>query len=211
MFFNNLGYIQNKFKMPKPHTFPTLYDEVKTLSISFLKTHKYLEPEGFKGGSVIWSRNGQKTGDISIKVCTYSETPYIEFDYKYNKVPTNYIVPLLSVPSNLGKGFVWYFICPQTGKRCRKLYLVDRYFYHRSAFKGCMYDKQTQSKKSRELEKVLGGYFGTDKLYDQLYKKHFKKHYAGKPTKKYLRLSKRLNFADNIPASLVDRLISGRK
>ena len=193
--------------MAKPHTFPTLYDEVKTISIAFLKTHKYLEPDVFKGGSIIWSRNGEQTGNISIKVCTFRETPYLELDYNCNKVPINYFVPLVSVPSNLGKGFVWFFICPITGKRCRKLYLVDRYFYHRSAVKGCMYEKQTQSKKSRELDKVLGGYFGTDKLYDQLYKKHFKKYYAGKPTKKYLQLKRQLMFAESIPPRTIERLL----
>lgn len=193
--------------MPKPHTFPTLYDEVKTISIAFLKTHKYLEPDGFKGGSIIWSRNGEQTGNISIKVNTYHENPYLELDYSFNKIPINYIVPLVSVPSNLGKGVVWFFVCPITGNRCRKLYLVDRYFYHRSAVKGCMYEKQTQSKKSREFDKVLGGYFGIDKLYDHLYKKHFKKYYAGKSTKKYLQLKRQLMFAESIPHRTIERLL----
>jgi hypothetical protein len=178
--------------MPKPHTFPTLYDNLKTLSISFLTKHGYLKPNQWQSGIVTWSRNGNRTGSISIRVSTAPETPYLELDYKCNEAPINYRVRLISTPSNLGKGVVWYFKCPRTGKRCRKLYLADTYFYHRSAFRGCMYEKQTQSKKTRFLDKTLGAYFRTDQLFEQLYQKHFKKHYAGKATKKYLRLSKQL-------------------
>jgi hypothetical protein len=77
-------------------------------------------------------------------------------------------VQLVSAPSNLGKGFVWYFVCPRPGKRCRKLYLADTYFYHREAFHGCMYESQTQSKKYRQLDKTLGAYFKSDNLYSEL-------------------------------------------
>ena len=75
--------------MPKPHTFPTLYDEVKTVSISFLTKHGYLKPNKLKAGSIHWSRNGENLGSISIKGCTYSESSYLEFDYKCNKAPIN--------------------------------------------------------------------------------------------------------------------------
>ena len=191
--------------MPKPHTFPTLYDEVKTVSIFFLAKHGYLKSNQLKAGSIHWSRNGEKTGSISIRVCTYFENPYIEFDYKCNQQPIKYKVQLVSALSNLGKGFVWYFVCPKTGVRCRKLYLADTYFYHRSAFRGCMYEKQTQSKKSRYLNKTLGVYFRTDQLIEQLYKKHFKKQYAGKPTKKYLKLTQQIEKAESIPYHEIER------
>jgi hypothetical protein len=185
--------------MAKFPTYPTLYDDLKTVSISFLKKHGYLKPNQRQSGIISWCRNGNKIGSISIEVNTEIEQLYIELDYKYNKAPINYRVQLVSVPSNLGKGVVWYFVCPHTVKRCRKLYLADTYFYHRSAFRGCMYEKQTQSKKSRYLDKTLGLYFRSDQLYEQLNKKHFKKQYAGKPTKKYLKLTQQINRAESIP------------
>jgi len=191
--------------MPKPHTFPTLYDEVKTVSITFLTKHGYLKPNQLKAGSVHWSRNGENIGSISIRVCTHSENLFLEFDYKCNQVPIKYKVQLISVPSNLGKGVVWYFVCPRTGKHCRKLYLADTYFYHREAFKGCMYEKQTQSKKSRYLDKTLGAYFKTDQLYEQLYKKNFKKQYAGKPTKNYLKLTQQIQKAESVSYREIER------
>ena len=181
--------------MPKPHTFPTLYDEVKTVSISFLSKHGYLKANQWKAGSIHWSRNGENLGSISIRVNTQNESPYLELDYNCNQQPIKYKAQLVSAPSNLGKGVVWYFICPKTNKRCRKLYLADTYFYHRSAFRGCMYEKQTQSKKSRFFDKTLCVYFKSENLYSELYKKHFKKTYAGKPTKKYLRIMEQIQKA----------------
>ena len=193
--------------MPKPHTFPTLYDEVKTVSISFLTKHGYLKPNQWRSGTVTWSRNENKTGSISIRVNTQPESLYLELDYKCNEAPIKYRVQLISTPSNLGKGVVWYFVCPRTGKRCRKLYLADTYFYHRSAFRGCMYEKQTQSKKSRYLDKTLGAYFRTDQLFEQLYQKHFKKQYAGKPTKRYLKLTQQIQRAESISYQEIERAL----
>jgi len=193
--------------MPKPHTFPTLFDEVKTVSISFLTKHGYLKPNQWRSVTITWSSNGNKTGSISIRINTQPESPYLELDYKCNEAPINYRVQLISAPSNLGKGVVWYFVCPRTGKRCRKLYLANTYFYHRSAFRGCMYEKQTQSKKSRYFDKTLGAYFRTDQLFEQLYKKHFKKQYAGKPTKKYLKLTQQIQRAESIPYHEIERAL----
>lgn len=192
--------------MPKPHTFPTLYDEVKTVSISFLTKHGYLKPNQWQSGTITWSSNGNKTGSISIQINTQPESPFLELDYKYNEALIKYRVQLVSALSNLGKGFVWYFVCPCTGKRCRKLYLADTYFYHRTAFKGCMYENQTQSKKSRYLVKTLGEYFRSDQLIEQLYKKYLKKQYAGKPTKKYLKLTQQIQRAETINYNLLKLL-----
>jgi hypothetical protein len=191
--------------MPKPHTFPTLYNEALQISISKLKEWEYLNPEQIKSGTITWSRNGNQTGSISIKVNTHSEQPYIELDYKYRDEPRNYKVSLVSMPSNLGKGLIWYFLCPQTNKRCRKLYSIGGYFLHREAFNGCMYETQTQSKKYRQLDKTLGAYFKSDNLYSELYKKNFKKTYAGKPTKKYLRIMEQIQKAESIPYHEIER------
>lgn len=184
--------------MSKRNTFPTLYEEVKTISISFLIKQGYLKPNQWQKATVSWNRNGYNTGSISIIVNAQTENPYLELDYKVNDKLINYKIKLVPVTSNLGKGIIWYFVCPYTGKRCKKLYLVNNYFYHRSAFKGCMYEKQTYSKKNRSLNKVMGLLFKTDQLIEELNKKHFKKYYAGKPTKKYLKITQRIRKAENV-------------
>jgi len=193
--------------MPKFPTFPTLYDEVLQINITKLKECGFLDPKQIKSGTLTWSRNGNPTGSISIVVNTHSEQPYIELDYKYRDEPRNYKVYLTSTPSNLNRGEIWYFICPQTNKRCRKLYSIGGYFLHREAFSGCMYKTQTQSKKYRELDKTLGAYFEIDNLYSELYKKNFKKTYAGKPTKKYLRIMEQIQKAESIPYHEIERVM----
>ena len=127
-------------------------------------------------------------------------------DYKYGDEPRNYKVSLVSIPSNLGKGVIWYFRCPQTNKRCRKLYSIGGYFFHREAFNGCMYDSQTRSKKWRLMEKVFGSCFDIDNHYEEIYSKHFKTHYNGKPTKRYLKLMRQINKAERLSVSEFESL-----
>jgi len=192
--------------MPKPYTFPTLYNEALQIHISKLKGWGYLDPKQIKSGTLTWSRNGNPTGSISIQVNTHSEQPYIELDYKYRDEPRNYKVYLTSTPSNLNKGEIWYFICPQTKKRCRKLYSIGGYFLHREAFNGCMYETQTHSKKYRQLDKLMA-FLEIENLYSELYKKNFKKTYAGKPTKRYLRIMEQIQKAESIPYHEIERLM----
>lgn len=178
--------------MSKCHNFPTLYDNCKIINISDLKLWEYLNPNQVKSGVHTWSRNGEKTGSISLIVNIDTGSPYMELDFTCNKVPVNYFVQLITIPSNLGRGVVWYFICPRAGRRCRKLHLVETYFYHRSAFKGFYYEKQVQSHGYRKLEKQFGLLFAIDKAYEKIYSKHFKKQCNHIPTKHYLRLRQRL-------------------
>lgn len=193
--------------MPKPYTFPTLYNEALQISISKLKEWEYLNPEQIKSGNVTWSRNGNQTGSISIKVNTHKVQPYIELDYKYRNELRNYKVKLVSKPSNLGKGVIWYFLCPETKKCCRKLYSIGGYFLHRQAFNGCMYESQTHSKKWRQIERVYGAHFDMDKVYEEMYRKHFKKYYKGKPTKRYLKILSKIREAENIDFREIERLM----
>ena len=174
--------------MPKPPTFPNLYNEALQINVSKLKGWGYLDPNQLKKGTLNWSIEGRSTGSISIQVNTRSEHPYIELDYNYKGEPRNYKVNLTSTTSNLKKGLVWYFICPRTKKRCRKLYSFGGYFLHREAFTGCMYEVQTKSKKNRQFERALDFLFKADEVYSKLNAKHFKTTYAGQPTKQYLRL-----------------------
>ena len=193
--------------MPRISRSPTLYDELKTVSISFLKRHGYLKSDQWQSGTITWSSNGRTTGNISIAVSTQVGNAFLELNYRCNGAPINYKVQLVSIPSNLGKGAVWFFVCPSTGKRCRKLHCADTYFLHRSAFSGCMYEKQTHGKNYRALDKTLGKYYRADELYQTLRKKHFKKQYAGKPTKRYLRIMRQIERAEAIPINQLEKLL----
>jgi hypothetical protein len=183
--------------MAKYTALPTLYNEALQIHISKLKGWGYLAPEQIKSGTLNWSRNGNPIGSVTIKANTCGEQPYVELSYKYRDEPRKYKVYLTSTPSNLNRGKIWYFVCPRTKKRCRKLYLIGGYFLHREAFGGCMYETQIQSKKCRQLDKTLRDYFKRNDLYSELYKKNFKKSYAGKPTKKYLRIMEQIQKAES--------------
>lgn len=171
--------------MPKPYTSPSLYNELKTLSVSLLKKCGYLRANQIQSGTLTWSRNGDKIGSISILVNTQTGVPYLELDYRCNDIPINYRVILASMPSNLGKGLVWYFVCPQTKKHCRKLHLAGNYFYHRSAFNGILYESQTYNKSIRQLRKDLDRAFQVEDILNQVNAPNFKTHYKGVPTKRY--------------------------
>ena len=184
--------------MPNPYTFPILYHQVHQLSISNLKEWEYLKHNKITTGTIKWSANGNETASISITVCTSKENPFLQLDYSYNKTHLNYKVSIVSIPSNLGKGRIWYFLCPKTNLRCRILYLINGYFYHRNAFKNGIYESQVFSKNLRLMDKTLGVYYGVDTLYTELYKKNFKRYYAGKPTKRYLKIMRELKKSEQI-------------
>jgi hypothetical protein len=195
--------------MPKPTTNPTLYDDLIKVTISFLKKNGYLKLNQWRNGTITWSRDAKKISSISIKVNTQPGSEYLELDYKCNGNQINYKVELVSVPSNIGKGFVWYFICPHTSKRCRKLYLANTYFYHRSAFRGCMYRNQTESKINRLItQKYKPMYKGN--AYDQLQEMYFKLYYNGLPTKKYLRIMKKIRKSESLPDHFLDKFRNGK-
>lgn len=178
--------------MGKNPTYPTLFDETITIRISKLKEWNYLKQGLEIKTSLIWSRNGTNTNSVFLRLNTESETPFIELSYVLRGKVRKYKVSLITVPSNLGKGLLWFFLCPITGKRCRILYFINGFFLHRDAFKGCFYQKQTQSKYYRKLCKEFGKPFEDDEAFEEIYSKYFKKYYRGKPTRRYLRLMKKI-------------------
>ncbi|APZ46314.1 hypothetical protein BW723_08390 [Polaribacter reichenbachii] len=193
--------------MAKNYTFPILFDEIKSLSITDLKKLKYLQKNLSFNGNVYWKSRGESTGSISINTSLINDNNFVEFIYTCNDKSYNYKVDLVSIKSNLNNADIWYFKCKFTGIRCRKLHLINGRFQHRSILKTGMYSSQTRSKYYRSLEKVYGAYFESDNHYSELYSKHFKKYYNGKPTKKYLKLLEQINKAESIDKSDIESLL----
>ncbi|MFT5213422.1 MAG: hypothetical protein ACI9WV_001144 [Patiriisocius sp.] len=196
--------------MAKNYTFPYLFDEEKSISITDFKLLGYLKNNRITSGNVNWKMRGEITGSISVKATMSNDTNFIDFSYTCNNEKYNYRVYLVSVKSNLNKGKIWYFECRFTGVRCRKLHLISERFMHRSALPTGMYASQTQSKKWRSLKKVYGSYFDSDNLYQELYSKYFKTHYKGKPTKRYLRILNKRKQANQIKVSDIKNLLNAR-
>ena len=173
-------------------TSPILIDQLLQLSTKDLRVLKYLYGHSYNAGIINWKREKEITASISVKVDTMESSPFLELDYRYKNNPLNYRIQLVSIPSNLGKGIVWYFICPNTAKRCRKLYLANGFFVSRFAFTHAMYEKQTHSHRSRNHNIMLNKFCSIDKSIKQLDKPYFKKCYAGKETKQYIRILKEI-------------------
>lgn len=192
--------------MPKPYTFPILVEDLLCLPMSFLKKQGYLVSYQSQSGTMYWSRREERIASIGISVIIHHDEGHFELNYNHKDEPISYKVRIISKLSNLGKGLVWYFVCPNTGKLCRKLY-GSKYFLHRDAYTGIMYQKQIESKKYRLMDKLYGPYFDSERLYDQLYKPYFKKYYKGKPTKRYTKILEKLSQADSVSAEEIERLL----
>lgn len=183
--------------MPKVYTSPTLFDECKTISIKRLKEWGYLSGIGKQSGTITWSRFGEVYASIGITVDTSKENhSYIELKYNIDSVPVYNLIPLVKRKSNLGRGECWYFLCPKTVKLCRKLHSVGGHFYHRTAFKGCMYESQTYSKAFRVQVPYLRAVFWIEKSASIRYGKHYKTTYRNKPTKSFQKYQRMEQLAD---------------
>jgi len=175
--------------MAKTPSFPILYDYTFKIEIADLKKWEHFKTNKISSICFSWANERLK---VQLESHTLRPEPFIELSYWYNRQKVYYQVKLVSVPSNLGIGKVWFFCCPITNKKCRKLYFIGGYFLHREAFQDAMYEKQTESKAYRELEKTYGSVFKIEELQEQIHSKYFKTHYAGKPTKRYLKLLEKI-------------------
>jgi len=180
--------------MPRFTNFPSLYDEVSTLSASSLNKWGYLKKGNIKTGVITWRRCGEVSARINITL-DWDEKPILTLFYNSSGEDISYNVELVSIPSNLGIGRVWYFICPATKKRCRKLYNVGKFFLHRDAFPYALYEKQTYSETRRAMNVAFRYDLLVGNVYDEINSKHFKKTYRGKPTRRYSQLLDKLDEA----------------
>lgn len=182
--------------MGRYSTIPTLIDDLKSIDLKDLRKWGYLKP-GMRHGTLKWTRHGIKTAEMSLS-SRIDENPRIIFDYTLNEQPVHLEVELVKVPSNLGKGHYFQFVCPRTYKLCRKLHLVNGHFMHRSALRYAMYESQTESKAFQRIKDRFVPFVKKDQYYEELKKPYFKKYYGGVPTKKYMKLKRLLHMADQM-------------
>lgn len=169
--------------MPRNPTFPLCLDDVHQVSMSRLREWGYLTGWFAKSGTISWSCGDQQTGSIGIYVSV--REGYVKFDYQVRGKLVSYRVQLQGVPSNLGKGCVLYFVCPVTGKRCRKLYQIGEKFLSRFAYPDSKYQKQVESKRWKGLSCAISALKDSERKNEFLRKPYSKPFYNGKPTRKY--------------------------
>lgn len=94
------------------------------------------------------------TYHISVKATAEADIEAIFFEWENDGRKYRQRVYISYEESNLGKGYLVFFLCPYTGRKCRKLYtdgtaLISRYGFEHT------YSQRNQSKKWRELDKML--------------------------------------------------------
>lgn len=177
--------------MPKLYSFPVIFDEVPAITIGELNKRGFFRP-GFNIGSISW-------GNQSIKVVgVIDDNPGLVLDYNLNGQHVRDCVKLTSTRSNLNDSKIYWFTCPATRVKCKKLYLLDGHFVHRTANPKGMYRIQARPSKYREWEKTVGAYLDAEKARDDVNGKNFVKYRSGKPTKRYRKLLAIIEKAEGI-------------
>jgi hypothetical protein len=177
--------------MPKRRTNPFLLDQELSIRISDLKSRRCLVPLFVNRGTIVWCSKltGWELGRVSVCVDMRQREPTAEFSFiAYGGIVTQ-SVRLVCARTNLGGGRCFYFLCPETGRRCRVLHRYRDRFVHRSAIPGAMYSDQADSKLWRG-DHVR---FRLEHLKRSFAKKHTRTHYNGKPTRRYRQLEKYLD------------------
>ena len=177
--------------MAKGATYPPLFGELQTIEVKNLIGWGYLTQPGWKSGTATWRMRGDITAQIEFMVWFAPDEVYLQLSYIYKGKPLTYRIPMEAQTSNLGKGNVWFFRCPATGQRCRKLYLYQGCFIHRKAVPG-MYEGQTHSKRWRREKRVYDAVFGQKEIEAELCKPNAKQTYRSKTTRRFTRLENKL-------------------
>jgi hypothetical protein len=193
--------------MPRMSMFPNTVEDCLTYNIKSLVDKGYLSVYSAFDCTSTWSRNGSEFAKVSYQIFNSEDEAYIIFDYLFNNEPRKYRVDLVSKVSNLGKGKIYFFECIKTGKLCRKLYMKNGYFVHRTAYNNLMYSNQIESKKNRDLLRIFDKAFLKDEVYETRFKKYFKTHYKGKPTKRFLKTQRKIDLADSFDPHTLERLL----
>lgn len=103
-------------------------------------------------------------------------------------------------------GIVWFFICPVTGKRCRKLHLINGRYIHSSIIKGYHRNIKPLWYSGTLMDNLLKKVQRKINAEKTIESKHFKAYYNGKPTKKYLKCLNQIKAGGNV--SMMD-IING--
>lgn len=186
-------------------------DNVKKISVSFLKKHEYFK-YGWRSGTITWTRSGiWGENKSSVGIQTYlGEENYLRIHYTQTDCDTeekkdfDYKIPLTSTPCRYG-GKRYWFTCPwyKNGKYCGRrvgtLYKNGDYFACRHCY-DLTYESRNQSG-------VYRGFVSIPDVEDA--EKEVKRmYYRDKPTRKYrryMRLNEKCEMGFVLMASRLDK------
>jgi len=169
------------------------------LEINFLFKMKLIE----KGSRLTFPLKWTNGASISVVSDFKGQNPFLELSYHYTNHATKekksieYIVRIVAVSSNLGKGQNYYFVCPASFKKCKILYQCygSDYFKCRLAYKNRIYyQTQTESK----VTNLHTRYFAVDEKIKNLRKISLSRTYKGEQTKRAIKVNELIDKRNEI-------------
>ncbi len=102
---------------------PTVEDG-HTLDLARLLRQGLAVPGALSRGSIVWTTTtGERRGTVGYEAdLTTGDTGRMRLRYAAAGKPQDYFVSLTTTPCHYG-GQRWWFLCPSSGRRCRKLHL----------------------------------------------------------------------------------------
>lgn len=193
--------------MPKPSKYPLIINNMKRLCVQTFVNGGCIKQGYVVQGISNWTTQGEVTSSISFKIDYTKQEPIIILDYSNEQKDYSISIQITSVKSNLGKGKIYYFICPETKKRCKYLTLFRCEFIHRTALPYAFYESQWYSKKIRFCDKVLKIQNKHYKALDLIDSKHFKREYNKRLTKTFLNALNDIKNGQKVEHIDVERII----
>lgn len=117
-----------------------------------------------------------------------STNDYAIIEYCINGVLKRQTIDLIAKRIKLTTGYEFFFKCPLTGKRSRKLFLHKNIFVSKQAIPNACYLSQMQPVKYRDTIRDLKRIIKHQNAVKEGSTKYFMKMYKGTPTKRYLRV-----------------------
>jgi len=161
----------------------TTINEVFRIDISYLRRNGGIVPGKCINGSLGWS-NGES---VLFESNLEDKSPNINLSYEGTEKDCR--IHLATVPSNLQKGEIYYFICPVNLSLCRKLYKCTKseLWQSRTAFENRLYySYQLSSKYNYSNDR----YWAVEKQLKELYPQVVKSHYRGHITRLQQRIKR---------------------
>jgi len=186
--------------MPKPSQGIATAESSMRIEMSYLIQQGLIKTGTDYNSFMAWS-NSKNSISYYIKINEvekYLRLKYTQTDSQENKNEMDYKIYLEGIKSNLGKGTVYYFLCPVSNRKCRVLYLAygSQYFKSRESYQNRIYyNCQRCSKRDYAHTR----YFKLADKLEILNKTNFRSSYKGKETRSLKRienLTNKVNYFD---------------
>jgi len=170
---------------------PVIIDGLVCFSLRDLSRLGLLQRDSYKSISVSLIR-GNNSFNIQVAASTYPGDSFIQLEYEVDQEPVKYKIPLIQVPNNIGERFsaCWYFVCPFTDQKSKKLHFNGTYFIHRTGINNGYYYQQTLSKNQRNSFSQGKKLRSLKEIISKSSRKYFISHYDKEETKAYQRIKK---------------------